>query len=62
LAAVLAPAILWKRANVVNLVLGGAGLGSGIGLLTHYGKSAAGDAPAKVDIVLPVTPRDKDTK
>ncbi|KAG2366816.1 hypothetical protein BDR07DRAFT_1395196 [Suillus spraguei] len=41
--AVLTPAILWKRASTVNLVLGGAGIGSAIGLLTHYGRTATGD-------------------
>ncbi|KIK40752.1 hypothetical protein CY34DRAFT_13489 [Suillus luteus UH-Slu-Lm8-n1] len=41
--AVLTPAILWKRASVVNLVIGGAGIGSAIGLLTHYGRTVTGD-------------------
>ncbi|KAG0706354.1 hypothetical protein DFH29DRAFT_846116 [Suillus ampliporus] len=41
--AVLTPAILWKRASTVNLVLGGAGIGSAIGLLTHCGRTVAGD-------------------
>ncbi|KAG2133915.1 hypothetical protein BD769DRAFT_498820 [Suillus cothurnatus] len=41
--AVLTPAILWKRASRVNLVLGGAGIGSAIGLLTHYGRTVTGD-------------------
>jgi hypothetical protein len=43
LAAVLIPAIFWKRAGVINLVLGGAGLGSAVGLLIHYGRNATGD-------------------
>lgn len=58
LGAVAVPAILWKRASIVNLILGGAGLGGDIGLLTHYGRTVSGDPPPKVDIVLPVTPAD----
>ncbi|PPQ86864.1 hypothetical protein CVT25_012583 [Psilocybe cyanescens] len=53
LAAVITPAILWNRANVVNLILGGAGLGSTAGILTHYGRTMSGDPPAVVE-VLPV--------
>ncbi|KAH9484180.1 hypothetical protein JR316_0003660 [Psilocybe cubensis] len=48
LAAVLTPAIFWNRANIVNLILGGAGLGSTAGLLTHYGRTISGDPPAKI--------------
>ncbi|KAF9518902.1 hypothetical protein BS47DRAFT_1379645, partial [Hydnum rufescens UP504] len=33
---VLTPALLWKRARAVHLVLGGAGIGSGIGLSAHW--------------------------
>lgn len=51
LAAVLVPAIFWKRAGVVNLILGGAGLGSAVGLLTHYGRTATGDPPL-VEVVV----------
>ncbi|KAG1749098.1 uncharacterized protein EDB91DRAFT_833930 [Suillus paluster] len=43
LCAVLTPAILWNRASTVNLVLGGAGIGSATGLLTHYGRTVTGD-------------------
>ncbi|KAG5645877.1 hypothetical protein DXG03_005024 [Asterophora parasitica] len=46
---VLTPGIFWKRANVLNLVLGGAGLGNSIGLLIHYGRSLTGDPPPKPD-------------
>ncbi|KAF8797844.1 hypothetical protein BYT27DRAFT_7218652 [Phlegmacium glaucopus] len=53
LGAVLIPAILWKRASIVNLILGGAGLGSGIGLLTHYGRTITGDSPQVEVIALP---------
>ncbi|KAF8969878.1 hypothetical protein BDZ97DRAFT_1653399 [Flammula alnicola] len=54
LAAVLTPAILWKRASAVNLILGGAGLGSGVGVLTHYGRTVSGDPPSKVEVIQPV--------
>lgn len=36
LGAMLTPAIFWKRARLVHLVLGGAGIGAGFGLLTHW--------------------------
>lgn len=39
------------------VVLGGAGLGSSIGLFTHYGRSFLGDPPEKTKIPLIVTPR-----
>jgi len=45
LGAVLIPAILWKRASIVNLILGGAGLGTGVGLVTHYGGTIMEDSP-----------------
>ncbi|PPQ64005.1 hypothetical protein CVT24_009379 [Panaeolus cyanescens] len=51
--AVLVPAIFWKRANVVNLILGGAGIGTAVGCCVHYAKLLSGDVPAKVDIVIP---------
>ncbi|OCH95316.1 hypothetical protein OBBRIDRAFT_618045 [Obba rivulosa] len=41
--AVLTPAIFWKRASVVNLILGGAGIGSAVGLLTHHVRTISGD-------------------
>ncbi|KDQ13151.1 hypothetical protein BOTBODRAFT_33764 [Botryobasidium botryosum FD-172 SS1] len=37
--AILTPALFWKRASIVNLILGGAGIGSAVGVLTHLGKS-----------------------
>ncbi|KAF9228783.1 hypothetical protein BS17DRAFT_772510 [Gyrodon lividus] len=49
LSAVLTPALLWKRANVMNLVLGGAGIGSSIGLLTHHGRTLTGDPAPTVE-------------
>ncbi|KAG1819502.1 uncharacterized protein BJ212DRAFT_1445955 [Suillus subaureus] len=52
--AVLTPAILWKRASTVNLVLGGAGIGSAIGLLTHYGRTVTEDITP--DVQIPETP------
>jgi len=49
--AVIMPAILWRRASIVNLILGGAGLGSGTGLLAHYSRPPP---PAQVEAtVLP---------
>jgi len=48
--AVLTPAIFWKRASTVNLVLGGAGIGSAIGLLTHYGRTVTGDVASNPQI------------
>jgi len=49
LMAVLTPALFWNRAHTINLVLGGAGLGTGLGLLTHY---ARGDIPPKPPAML----------
>jgi hypothetical protein len=37
--ALLTPAILLKRAQVVHLVLGGAGLGSSVGAGAHFWRS-----------------------
>ncbi|KAI0683636.1 hypothetical protein BC835DRAFT_1409359 [Cytidiella melzeri] len=48
--AVLTPALFWKRANSINLVLGGAGIGSAVGLLAHYGRAVSGDRPPVVEI------------
>ncbi|KAF9452853.1 hypothetical protein P691DRAFT_149582 [Macrolepiota fuliginosa MF-IS2] len=53
LMALLTPAIFWNRANIVNLViLGGAGLGSAIGTLTHYIRNLTGDLPNPVATVI----------
>ncbi|TFK42779.1 hypothetical protein BDQ12DRAFT_676790 [Crucibulum laeve] len=52
---VLTPAILWRRANIVNLILGGAGFGSSIGLLTHYARSLSGDPPPAAEVIIPVS-------
>ncbi|CCM02860.1 uncharacterized protein FIBRA_04972 [Fibroporia radiculosa] len=48
--AVLTPAMLWKRANIANLILGGAGMGSAVGLLTHYTRTVSGDPPPVVRV------------
>ncbi|KAH6918782.1 hypothetical protein BKA70DRAFT_1416755 [Coprinopsis sp. MPI-PUGE-AT-0042] len=45
---VLTPALLWKRASTINLILGGAGIGSGVGVVTHYFRRITGDEPPKV--------------
>ncbi|EPQ58250.1 hypothetical protein GLOTRDRAFT_36507 [Gloeophyllum trabeum ATCC 11539] len=52
--AVLTPALFWKRARAVHLVLGGAGLGSSVGVLAHYGRNLSGDPPPP--IVVPEAP------
>ncbi|KAI0670629.1 hypothetical protein C8Q78DRAFT_136829 [Trametes maxima] len=46
--ALLTPAVFWKRASTINLILGGAGIGSGIGLLAHHARTVTGD-PAPTD-------------
>ncbi|THH15604.1 hypothetical protein EW146_g4904 [Bondarzewia mesenterica] len=48
--AVVIPAIFWKRGTSFNLILGGAGIGSAAGLLTHFGKAISGDAPPKSEV------------
>ncbi|KAH7910161.1 hypothetical protein BJ138DRAFT_1009370 [Hygrophoropsis aurantiaca] len=50
--AVLTPAVLWKRANPVNLILGGAGIGSAVGLLTHCIRPLTGSPPKNTPPVL----------
>ncbi|KAF9070378.1 hypothetical protein BDP27DRAFT_1323945 [Rhodocollybia butyracea] len=46
--AVLTPAVLWNRAKIVNLVLGGAGIGASVGMLTHWTRSVTGDPPKPI--------------
>ncbi|KAI0031815.1 hypothetical protein K488DRAFT_51237 [Vararia minispora EC-137] len=41
--AVLTPAVLWKRATTIHLILGGAGLGAAVGLTTHTVRHITGD-------------------
>lgn len=36
--------------SCVIVVLGGAGLGSAIGLVAHYARTVSGDPPPKVEI------------
>lgn len=48
--ALLTPAIFWNRANIVNLILGGAGIGSASGTLAHYVRAVTGDGPEKVAV------------
>ncbi|KAF8503745.1 hypothetical protein F5888DRAFT_1800033 [Russula emetica] len=45
LCAVLAPAVFWKHGATINLVFGGAGLGTAAGYFTHIARSASGDVP-----------------
>ncbi|KAH9901136.1 hypothetical protein C8Q73DRAFT_786534 [Cubamyces lactineus] len=56
--AVLTPALLWKRAASINLILGGAGIGSAVGLLAHHTRTVTGDHAPKVPVpdIPPVTP------
>ncbi|KAL7283186.1 hypothetical protein ACG7TL_002612 [Trametes sanguinea] len=56
--AVLTPALFWKRASSINLILGGAGIGSAIGLLAHHARTVTGDPAPKVPVpeIPPVTP------
>ncbi|KAI6043036.1 hypothetical protein EDC04DRAFT_824505 [Pisolithus marmoratus] len=48
--AVLTPAVLWKRASTVNLVLGGAGIGTALGLVSHHARTLTGDPAPKIRI------------
>ncbi|KAF8894421.1 hypothetical protein BD779DRAFT_1434895 [Infundibulicybe gibba] len=50
LMAVLTPALLWKQARIIHLILGGASFGSGIGFLFHQIRALAGDPPPTVEI------------
>ncbi|KAJ3857936.1 hypothetical protein EV368DRAFT_77344 [Lentinula lateritia] len=45
LLAVLTPAVFWNRARVANLILGGAGIGTGVGMIAHWTRSITGDTP-----------------
>jgi len=51
--AVLTPALFWNQARMVHLILGGSGIGSGVGLLAHYGRTISGDPPARVELPSP---------
>lgn len=42
--------------RVFAVILGGAGIGSGVGLLAHYGRTVTGDAASRVDMPGPVVP------
>jgi len=56
LGAILTPALFWKRANIANLILGGAGLGSAAGLLAHYARTVSGDPPVDLEIIIASSP------
>ncbi|KAJ4488355.1 hypothetical protein J3R30DRAFT_3696126 [Lentinula aciculospora] len=43
--AVLTPAVFWNRAKIANLILGGAGIGTGVGMIAHWTRSVTGDTP-----------------
>jgi len=50
---VLTPALLWKRARAVHLILGGAGIGSAVGLSTHLWRTFT---ESQVTVPAPTTP------
>lgn len=50
ISAVLTPALFWRRATTINLVLGGAGIGTTVGLLAHYGRTLAGDPSPRIQV------------
>ncbi|KAI0816062.1 hypothetical protein BC628DRAFT_1405920 [Trametes gibbosa] len=56
--AVITPALFWKRATSLNLILGGAGLGSAVGLIVHYTRTVTGDPAPTVPVpeIPPSTP------
>ncbi|KAL1947579.1 hypothetical protein VTO73DRAFT_13303 [Trametes versicolor] len=56
--AVITPALFWKRASSLNLILGGAGIGSAVGLVSHYARAVTGDPAPTVPVpdIPPVTP------
>ncbi|KAI0721525.1 hypothetical protein C8T65DRAFT_735059 [Cerioporus squamosus] len=56
--AVITPALFWKRANSINLILGGAGIGSAVGLIAHHARTVTGDPAPKIRVpeVPPVAP------
>jgi hypothetical protein len=44
---------LFDNNSRVTVILGGAGIGSSIGLLTHWGRTISGDPPPRVEIPSP---------
>ncbi|OBZ75698.1 hypothetical protein A0H81_04554 [Grifola frondosa] len=48
--AVLTPAVFWNRASTINLILGGAGIGSAVGLLTHHARTISGDPSPPINV------------
>ncbi|TFK90972.1 hypothetical protein K466DRAFT_483721 [Polyporus arcularius HHB13444] len=56
--AVLTPALFWKRASSINLILGGAGIGSAVGLIAHHARTITGDPAPRIQVpeVPPVAP------
>ncbi|KIP04778.1 hypothetical protein PHLGIDRAFT_180012 [Phlebiopsis gigantea 11061_1 CR5-6] len=48
--AVLTPAVFWKHAGKINLILGGAGVGSAVGFVVHHSRSLFGDPPPSAQI------------
>ncbi|KAH8829651.1 hypothetical protein DL96DRAFT_1599008 [Flagelloscypha sp. PMI_526] len=50
LSGVLVPAIFWKRAPIHYLILGGATIGTGLGMTTHYVRFALGHRPPQSEV------------
>ncbi|KAI0340650.1 hypothetical protein BDW22DRAFT_1378788 [Trametopsis cervina] len=59
--AVITPALFWKRANSLNLILGGAGIGSAVGVLAHHVRAISGDHPPVVEIPAPTNTTESKT-
>jgi len=43
LGGLLMPAIFWKRAKTIHLLLGGVGVGAGLGLVAHWVRNVTED-------------------
>ncbi|KAI0747876.1 hypothetical protein C8Q80DRAFT_1168886 [Daedaleopsis nitida] len=54
--AVITPALFWKRANSINLILGGAGIGSAVGLIAHHARTVTGDPAPTVPLPPDIPP------
>jgi len=58
--AVLTPALFWKRARVVHLILGGAGIGSGVGVVMHLARSVSEGQEVKPEGIVEVLKNNQD--
>ena len=55
---VLTPALFWRRARAVHLILGGAGVGSSLGLGTYAYQELTKPQPPTVNLPSSVSPTD----